>query len=271
MKPMCRLAAYLGPHKALGKLVDSPPHGLYRQSYAAKELETSVVSADGWGAAWYLDGDPVPCVYRSTLPIWGDANLRDLGRTVDSRCLLAAVRSATDPLGIAMHNTQPFRFENLSFVHNGYVEGFRATLRRAVIQNLSDEVYRSVAGDTDSEYLFAMVAERWRRATTQDAEERLIEAARGSVLELKRLARERSLKALCTLVVCDGQRLVAVRAAQGARSPTLYVRKSESSAIWFASEPLDASLSGWRAVRDESLVVAGSDGGLRELSLSESV
>lgn len=260
MAAMCRVVGYLGPRLSLNALVDREPHALYQQSYAAQELETSVVSADGWGAAWYLPEDPCACVYRSTQPIWGDPNLGDLGRSVTSRCMLAAVRSATDPLSIAAMNTQPFKFERLSFVHNGFVEAFRRTLRRTVCEGLDDAAYASIAGDTDSEHLFAMIVNAWL-GQADEHERNLVSAVRGAVEQLRRFARERSLVALLTLLVSDGEHIIAVRASEAGKSPSLYVRRVEASqATWFASEPTNFGQAGWEPVPDESIVVASSSG-----------
>ena len=261
MESMCRVVGYLGPRLSLNVLIDREPHALYQQSYAAKELETSVVSADGWGAAWYLPEDPNACVYRSTRPIWGDPNLSDLGRTVQSRSILAAVRSATDPISIASMNTQPFKFERLCFVHNGYVEAFRRTLRREICDGLGDTAYANVAGDTDSEHLFAMIVNAWLASADDDAERRLVSAVTSAVKELRTRARERALVALLTVLVSDGERLVAVRASHAGKSPSLYQRHVEASgAMWFASEPTDRTQTGWEPVPDASVVVASLTG-----------
>lgn len=261
MASMCRVVGYLGPRIALDALVDREPHALYQQSYAAKELDTSVVSADGWGAAWYLPEDARACVYRSTQPIWGDPNRIDLGRTVTSRCILAAVRSATDPVSIAAMNTQPFKFETLSFVHNGFVDAFRRTLRREVCDGLDDAAYANIAGDTDSEHLFAMIVSAWLAEVADDPEQRLLSAVTRGVRKLRNLARERSLVALFTVLISDGERLVAVRASEAGKSPSLYVRHDGASqATWLASEPTDFAQSGWEPVPDESAIVATSSG-----------
>jgi glutamine amidotransferase len=272
MAAMCRIVGYLGPRVRLSELVERPPHSLYRQSYAARELETSVVSADGWGAAWYLAAEPEPCLYRCTLPIWGDANRGDLGRVADSHCILAAVRSATDPESISTHNTQPFRYQTLSFVHNGYIEGFRRTLRRAVCERLTSSAYDNIAGDTDSEHLFALIVDAWLRGAlagepsgASAPRERLVTATREALGLMRSLARERSLKALFNVLVSDGQHLVAVRAGERAKSPSLYYKRSPERAIWFASEPLDAG--DWTPVADESVLSVDVAGRLEQVPL----
>lgn len=265
---MCRLASYLGPSITLENLLEGSPHSLLRQSYAAKELETSVVSADGWGAAWYLPVDPIPCLYRSTLPIWGDLNRSDLSRANTSHAMLAAVRSATDPLSISGANTQPFRFGELSFVHNGYLEQFRDSLRRDVCERLSDTAYQLLRGDTDSEHFFALVVDGWLSRATNEPLTRLIGAVQSAVQAIRVLVQERSLKALLTLVVSDGRHMVAARAAYHATSPSLYVRRDRgSAAIYFASEPLDPAQQDWQPVADGSIVSATLAGNVRVASL----
>jgi len=264
---MCRIAGYLGAPTELSGLVDRPSHSLYHQSYAAKELETSVVSADGWGAAWYLPNDAKPCVYRTTLPIWGDANRADLGRATRSHCLLAAVRSATDPISIAPLNTQPFRRDRLCFVHNGYVDDFRSRLRKDVVERLSNDVYGQVCGDTDSEHLFALLSQHWLDLPDAEPGERLLLALRAALEVIKSLAESASLKALLTVVASDGRSLIAARTAQNAKSPSLYVRhRVASRQTWFASEPLDAD-SDWEAMEEGVLVLARSDGRLERRAL----
>ncbi len=155
------MLGYLGEPIALRALIDAPPHSLEKQSYLAREMQGATVNADGWGASWYLDGDPEACVYRCTLPIWADVNREHLGRAIRSRCLLAAVRSATDPLGLSHANTQPFAAGSLSFVHNGYVRDFDRAIARPLRSSLSDEQYARLRGSTDSEHVFAVLLDEY--------------------------------------------------------------------------------------------------------------
>lgn len=237
---MCRVAGYLGPRLRLGALVEDAPHSLLVQSYAARELATSVVAADGWGAAWYPGGAEPPCSYRSTLPIWGDANREDLDRAIESHCLLSAVRSATDPLSIAVSNTQPFKFDTLCFLHNGYLQNFAARWMRPMRENLSERAYQSLSGVSDSEHVFALIVDEWlARAETAPAE-RLLAAVEAAVRRVARLAEELGARALVTLLVADGAHLVGVRSSHDAAPPTLYIKSEPArGSVYFASEPLD--------------------------------
>lgn len=253
---MCRMLAYLGAPIGLGELIEAPPHSLLLQSYKARELEGAVVNADGWGAGWTVDGDERPCLYRSTLPIWADANREHLGRAIVSRNLLAAVRSATDPLSISMANTQPFASGPLTFLHNGYVERFTMTLERAIRERLSARRHAELRGNTDSEHVFALLADAWDAGAELDAETRLIDAAKNTVSTLRELAKAHGTKALMAAIVSDGRHMVAVRVAFDANAPSLYLRcgwHGDADARVIASEPLD-DVSAWERVEPGELI-----------------
>ena len=53
---MCRHLAYLGPPVELARLVLTPSHGLYEQSWAPRRQTHGVVNADGFGLGWYPSG-----------------------------------------------------------------------------------------------------------------------------------------------------------------------------------------------------------------------
>ena len=247
------MLGYLGAPAALGELVEEPPHSLVVQSWAARELVGAVVSADGWGASWYLDGASEALAYRSVFPIWADVNRRALCRTVRSSCVLAAVRSATDPLSVSPANTQPFCHGSLSFVHNGYIDGFSTTVLRRLRSELSDEQYARIQGNTDSEHLFALVLDEHARGAAQSPAERLSDAVRRALLRARALAVEAEKKALFSVVVADGNALFAARLATGAEPPSLYARPLELGAL-VASERLDDD-PGWTPLAPDSALL----------------
>jgi glutamine amidotransferase len=258
---MCRMVGYLGERMRLSELVDDAPHGLERQSWAPREMQGAVVNADGWGSAWYLPDEDEPCVYRSSLPIWADANRFSLGRAISSHCFLAAVRSATDPLSHALSNTQPFVYGPLAFLHNGYAKPFREAVLRPLRQTLCDEAYRLVRGDTDSEHYFALVVDEWlqlaglqnrAQMALERATQRLLaltEAAGGVLLIAAALAESRT-------AIGAGPEVALVRAALGGEPPSLYTRRGARGSL-FASEPIDAEPD-WRPVAVGRSVVLGA-------------
>ncbi len=263
------MLGYLGKPIELSKLVEAPPHSLERQSYAAREMVSATVNADGWGAAWYLPGDPNPCLYRVVHPIWADVNRAHLGRTVRSSVLLAAVRSATDPLSLAPANTQPFAFESLSFVHNGFVQDFREHFMRPLRKALSETAYASIAGNTDSEHLFALAADAFIRKPELEIQERLILAAQSAATHVRALAEASNRRALLTFLIAAPQALVAVRSSIGQAPPSLYFRR-EPEAVVFASEPLDSDAA-WTALPEHSGMFVDLSGKCEPFELAPSV
>ena len=94
---MCRLLAYLGSPVSLDHLLYKPEHSLIVQSYEPREMISGVVNADGFGVGWYHpEKDTEPFTYKNTAPIWNDINLPSLSRFVESKCVLAYARSATE-------------------------------------------------------------------------------------------------------------------------------------------------------------------------------
>jgi predicted glutamine amidotransferase len=146
------------------------------QSYAPKELEVALLNADGFGFGWYDAAKaPEPFIYRNVLPMWNDPNVEPLCRYITTDCALAYVRSATPGQGVDISNCQPFQSGNLLFAHNGYIKNFRETLYRPMRQLMSDCVYASIHGNTDSEHIWGLVRTAlWlRRNPTPDLEARI--------------------------------------------------------------------------------------------------
>jgi predicted glutamine amidotransferase len=108
----------------------------------------SVEHADGWGAA-FRAGDHWQ-IERSTSCA---ARCRGYERlaSIEARVIVAHVRKATVG-ALALANTHPFRRGDVVFAHNGTVHAIDALVARTAPEHLA-----SVAGDTDSERLFAFV------------------------------------------------------------------------------------------------------------------
>ena len=117
---MCRHLAWLGEPRSLAALVLDPPHGLLVQSYAPRRQKHGLMNADGWGAGFF-DGQ-VPRRWRSAAPLWGDASFASVAPVLRSRCVLAAVRSATVGMPIEASASAPFTDGHWLLSHNGIVD-----------------------------------------------------------------------------------------------------------------------------------------------------
>ncbi|MGE5146188.1 MAG: ergothioneine biosynthesis protein EgtC [Candidatus Eiseniibacteriota bacterium] len=257
---MCRLLAYSGPSIALNKLISEPEHSLVVQSYAPREMTAGRLNADGFGFAWYDSArQAAPFVYRNILPIWSDSNLDSLAAYVTAPCILANVRSATPGQALDFSNTQPFVFDRISVIHNGFIEKFAGAVRRRLRDGFEDETHDTIRGTTDSEHLFGWLIQHVRGARS---------LGRGLGEALASLAAHLP-EARMTLnfILSDGRSLAASRHALGGPPPSLYVLERHArfpDAVLIASEPLFDDPA-WRPVPAGHLVTVDED---RRLALA---
>ncbi len=273
---MCRFVHYLGRPLRVGALLTEPENSLIHQSFEAREREEPL-NGDGFGLAWYVDGEAEPARFRSVTPAWSNANLRELARVTRSSCVLAHVRAATQGAEASEANCHPFKAGRLSFMHNGDLGGF-GRIRRALLDELSEEAFAGVRGSTDSEHLFALVLDELAGEEEPDG------FALAAALE-RAMARALAMVAALApgepsylnLVLSDGRRSVACRYATGPPedAPSLYLSRGRRyaceggacrmldpeeghGAILIASEPLSPD-PGWEPVPAGHLLVATVD------------
>lgn len=248
---MCRLAAYLGPEISLRQLLLDPEHSLYRQSWEPKEMQEAKLNADGFGVGWYDDTN-LATRYRNTQPIWSDPNLADLGRFLKRALWLATVRSATPGQGSGIDNTQPFVHNNILFMHNGYISEF-ATIKEDIIRSLDNQILAEINGNTDSEYLFALIKQQLKH------ENSITQALISVSQRLNELLRESS--ALLNMIISTGHEIYALKFAINATPPTLYYLKNSSDfndAVIIASEPFSVEKN-WEAIPEQQVFTVYSD------------
>lgn len=254
---MCRLLGYLGAPIALDQLLYKPAHSIVVQSYQPREMTAGLLNADGFGVGWYhATRETHPFTYKNILPVWNDVNLPSLSRYVESGCVLANVRSATPGLAVDLGNCQPFQRDSLLFVHNGFIEQFRHTLYRPMREQLSDRLYSTIHGTTDSEHIFALVLQ----ALDAQPDRPLSEALYLALETLTQLGHTHQTDFSANIVLSNGRQLVASRYASRSPVPTLYWLRDDPlfpNAVVIASEPLFAG--NWTAIADRSLLVVDHD------------
>lgn len=247
---MCRHFAYLGPDVALEALLFAAPNSLVRQSYAPRRQRQGLLNADGFGLGWYPGGGAPPVRYRRAVPIWGDANLADLGRVTHAGAVLAAVRSATPGLPVQEGANAPFAAGRWLFSHNGVLPGWPGCMSDIApdLPPLALAVALARQGTvTDSTFLWAVVLERLEAG--EDAADVLRSVAAAAV--------ERT-GGRVNLLLHDGGRIVATAAGD-----TLCYRQgvhpgpggAPVHGVIVASEPFDDA-DGWVDVPDGSLLDA---------------
>lgn len=262
---MCRLAALAGAATPLSRLLYEAPHSLEVQAYAPRQQLSGHVNVDGTGVAWWQDGDPNPLRYVSDRPPWADPNLADLSRRLSSGMQVAVVRSATPGLPLGPSSAPPLVFGRLALAHNGYVEGFRASCLRPLLESLPDDLISRLDVVTDTALVaLVLVHEGGADGDLPGAVRRTLErvslacAPAAGVLSLN-------------LVAADGEWLVATRFARRREADTLHLIEGGASApggVTLASEPLDPNAP-WRPVPPDTLVVVDPSGTVETTSLRE--
>src|SRR5688572_20079174 len=168
---------------------------------------------DGWGVAYYVDG--CPHLTRSAATALGDTLFHRLSGVVASETVLAHVRQATQGKSSVL-NSHPFQYGRWVGAHNGDIpnlEAVRADLRAEI----SPALQRFVLGDTDSELLFFQFLSKLSESGPLGAPHTLaqvVSALRRTVQRTREICDVGGHKGLLTLMLTDGQSLVA---CQGGR------------------------------------------------------
>jgi predicted glutamine amidotransferase len=287
---MCRFVAYLGPPVLLSSLTTDPANSIIHQSFHSHEREEPL-NGDGFGLAWYVpEIRNEAALFRSVSPAWSNMNLLHLARVTRSGCIFAHVRAATPGLPVTETNTHPFTWRELAFMHNGELGCFQ-TIRRRLLDGLSEPAFDLIQGTTDSEHLFAAIVDRLLRAnrdSTGSPVEALGAAMAGAVEDALELGRELGAEepSYLNLALTDGRRLAVCRFTDGelADSPSLYVHRGKlftcedgqcrffepdgrGDAVLVASEPLTDD-PGWSVVEPNTLLLVTEDRAVTQRPMS---
>lgn len=270
---MCRFALYLGDEIRISSLITEPVNSIIHQSYHSHEREEPL-NGDGFGIAWYVDGRDEPAVFKDITPAWNNLNLLNLAAVTKTTCLLAHVRAATPGLPVQQLNCHPFSSGNLSFMHNGSVAGFQI-IKRSLLDSLSDDVFTSLQGSTDSEHVFGLILD-YVRSAENDPLSAMTGAIRFAIARTEELRQDADIEepSLLNLALSDGKRAVVSRfvSDHSKLANTLYVHSGCSyvchggvchmtpatdknqHAVIVASEPLSED-EGWTPVAPNHLVI----------------
>ncbi len=273
---MCRFVFYRGKPLRVSALLTEPAHSLIHQSFHSDERDEPL-NGDGFGLAWYVDGETEPALFRSVSPAWSNTNLRELARVTSSACILAHVRAASRQLDVSEASCHPFKSGAWTFMHNGELGGF-PRIRRALLESLGDDAFHVIRGTTDSEHLFAVfMDELLRRPAPTAADAALVlEAAIRRVFALiDRYAPGEP--SYLNLVISNGDCAVACRVTTDSpeQADSLYFSKGrryvcegnvcrmltadqQGSAVLISSECLSDDAA-WHSIEVGDMVLVESD------------
>jgi glutamine amidotransferase len=236
---MCRHLAYVGEPISLQAALLDPPYSLATQSYSPRMQLHGLVNADGFGAGWYLTGRDEPVRYRRAQPIWTDASFASLAPTINTGCLLGAVRSGTPGFANDESCVAPFQQGRWLFSHNGRVSDWRQA-RKALWDRTLD--IPEAAAPVDSALMFGLAASRWTAGTPLGAA--LVEVIR----EVIRFGGGR-----LNLLAVDGTGIAGTTYGE-----KLFVLE-KATGIAVASEPFDDDPD-WNEVPEGALVEVNEHG-----------
>ncbi len=271
---MCRFTFYMGKPIVLSSLITEPKHSLIRQSFAAKEREEPL-NGDGFGLAWYNhELSMEPALFKSVSPAWSNNNLMEICRIVQTTCILAHVRAATQSLIVSESNCHPFKWKQFTFMHNGDVGGFSA-IKRALLSSLSDEAFNHIKGTTDSEHFFAVLIDELNQLSNLEPHDRMATGMMRSIKRVCNLIDEHAPGAHSYLnfVVTDGRLALAVRFTTDVveHADSLYINIGKSyhcedgvchmtepgeskKSVIISSEPLSKD-PGWEKIPVNSMIL----------------
>ena len=290
---MCRFVAYLGAPILADGLVTKPENSLIHQSYHARELDMPV-NGDGFGLGWYnQEIRPEPGIFKTISPAWNNENLKRNAGIIRSNCLFAHVRAASEG-SVARQNCHPFRYKQYMMMHNGGIIGFQG-IKRDLINQLSSHYYDWIAGQTDTEHIFALFMQNVANLAGREEGTALslrflagcFKKTFGDIEAMKK-ARGLTGTAVYNLVITDGRRMIATRHST---QPDVETRKlyytlgkeyvcrdnhcymvnatGRPEAVLLVSEKLDREEEDWVPVPEHHVLLIEADLSLEVLSLEE--
>ncbi|MCB1590847.1 MAG: class II glutamine amidotransferase [Alphaproteobacteria bacterium] len=266
---MCRWIAYIGEPIFMDRLVTKPAHSLVEQSLHATHMYRDdgslwTTNGDGFGIGWY--GEKLePGLFKDAMPAWNDQNLHELCSQTRARLFFAHIRASTQG-GVQRNNSHPFKCGNWLFQHNGDVENF-SVIKRTLQNEVSDEFYPMIRGNTDSETCFYLALTYGLRERPKVALERMV----GRVMRAQ-IEAGLELDLSFSAAVSNGESLYTMRYhAPGSNSRTQFYTKNMDDVVdkdafdgsngWpddgivVVSEPLNRMGEHWTPVFDSSFLI----------------
>lgn len=214
---MCRVLVYLGPRIALRDLLYASDNSLIRQTHDPKMLRMLNLAGCGvlaWDPTSRLPEEPL--AYHSvTLPVF-DRNLFAMSDKIAATAVIAHVRGV--PLSsqstVGEQNLHPFRFPGvrLAMAHNGGLAHFER-MRFALARHFRPEVGAHIRGNTDSEWVYALLLSQLTDPHALHTAEEIIAAVRRTLDIIRAVREEHDIhtSSSLNLFLSNGRCIVAVR------------------------------------------------------------
>jgi glutamine amidotransferase len=214
---MCRALIYLGRPVLLERLLFQPDSALVRQSTMPRMLHLLNLAGFGMRAWDRASRDPErPFAYASdALPMF-DRNLKNLAEKIAGSCVLAHVRGVpyNTEAEISSQNVHPFQFAGvpLALAHNGDLARIGDT-KPLLLPHLKPQFAAQIRGNTDSEWIYALIVSRLIDPYARPGREELLDAIAHAlgVIREARLQLGIALHSPANLFITDGVQFAAAR------------------------------------------------------------
>jgi glutamine amidotransferase len=159
---MCRLYAFNAtePTKVECTLVHAQ-NALMSQSASDMSGQSH---SEGWGVATFSNG--APHVERQAWAAYHGEHFERTAANIFAKTVLAHIRRASVGKP-SLDNTHPFQAGAWVFAHNGTVPSFKKVKPKLLAETYREDA-RLIAGQTDSEHVFAFLRSRMKESQGQD-------------------------------------------------------------------------------------------------------
>ena len=143
--------------------------------------------------------------------------------------------------------------DNILYIHNGNIKQFNPEYRVRFHEFLQPHILAGINGNTDSEYLFAVIREKF-----ETTEGDLVKSLQESLAAIRSIIGSGS--SLLNFILTDGNRIYATRHAINGTPPTLYYLYDDSQypgATLVASEPVTTS-ENWQQLPEHSRLIVSA-------------
>tara|TARA_B110000208_G_C11655835_1_gene389760 strand:+ start:34 stop:837 length:804 start_codon:yes stop_codon:yes gene_type:complete len=254
---MCRLFIYSGNSILLKDILYNQKHSIFKQSFHKKftpllkelNIRDHELNIDGFGVIWYHNNINNPCLYTSLKTPWCDYNLKRLSNILESTLIFAHVRGIK-PFSknylVHEYNCHPFIYKNYSFMHNGDISNFNS-MKKDIINKLNDNIFQLIKGNTDSEYIFALLINELDNNNNKNY---------SIIIKniIKYLTSFKNTMSL-NLAFTDGETIVCTRFINSdlEEPPSIYYKKCKDNII-ISSEPIDYK-DDWVLIKKNSILI----------------
>lgn len=276
---MCRFIAYIGNPLVLDEVLYKPKHSLITQSYHAHAREETL-NGDGFGLGWYAQEiSSIPAVFRSIQPAWNDLNLQYLAEKVRSNCFFAHVRTASHG-DVSLDNCHPFHYNQYLYMHNGDIGNF-GLIKRDMHNELSDELYNWIKGQTDSELFFALFLQHFLQKDVHFDMTTAAKVFAATIHKVEKLKKKYHGKedTYISAVLTSGKNMLAIRYVSNPKqtAPSLYYASgshyeysegtchirpaltNDIGAVLIVSEPLTSYHAEWHEIPNNHMLLVYDD------------